>query len=225
MKPNHARRTTGGFSGWDALAVVVVVMVATFLLLPASRGCKAKAGRISCVNGLKQIGLAYRMWANDNSGQFPWVVEPSSTNGGTLSYAASTNVWRHFQIISNEINTPKVCVCPDDLARTKVQSWDAFTNNSHLSYFLGMDADETKPQTILSGDRNLSVSNTLLSGFVRLPTNAALEWTKKIHQRQGNLGLGDGSVQQINSGKALERQYQAASLSLTQAVLSFSLPQ
>lgn len=180
--------------------------------------------RIVCVSNLKQVGLAYRMWANDSGGQFPWAVAASATNAGTLSYAASTNVWRHFQAISNEVSTPKVFACPVDKTRTRVTTWDAFTNNSSLSYFLGMDADETKPQTILSGDRNVSISNTLLTGFVRLSTNATLGWTKAVHQGQGNVGLADGSVVQV-TGPSLDRQYQAASMSLTQSVLQFSFPQ
>jgi prepilin-type processing-associated H-X9-DG protein len=225
MKPIHARRTTGGFSGWDALIVVGTVGLAIAVLPALLRPGRGKASRISCVSQLKQVGLAYRMWSNDNQERFPWSVAPSPTNTGTLPFATSTNVWLHFQAISNEVNTPRVFVCPDDKQRTRVAGWDAFTNNSHLSYFLGMDADETKPQTILTGDRNLSTSNTLLIGFVRLSANAALDWTKAIHQGQGNVGFADGSVSQINNSHALDRQFQAASISLTQAVLQFSFPQ
>lgn len=231
MKPIHARRTTGGFSGWDLLAVLVLVFLAIGLLLPASTGGKAKAGRISCVNGIKQIGLAYRMWANDNSSQLPWMVESSPSNsgtlssGGTLSYAASTNAWRHFQIISNEVNTPKVLVCPDDRSRTKVATWDVFANNNHLSYFVGLDASEVLPQTVLSGDRNLANSDRMLSGVVALPEKSHLSWTKAIHKKVGNIGLGDGSVQQLNNAAQLDRQFQAAFLAKTSSVYRLSFPQ
>lgn len=224
MKPNHARRTTGGFSGWDALVVVVTVGLFVTVMPALLTRPKVNSSRIGCVNNLKQIGLAYRMWSNDNGERFPWAVMPSSTNTGTLPLLTSTNVWRHFQIISNEINTPKVFVCRADSGRTWSDTWDSFTNNSRLSYFLGMDADETKPQTILSGDRNLAISNKLLTGFVRLATNAALGWTKEIHQGMGNVGLGDGSVQQMN-GQTIIKQYEYAASSHTQSVLQFSFPQ
>lgn len=207
--------------------MIVVVTVGLFIaVMPALlvRPGSRRSPRIACVSNLKQVGLAYRIWSNDNQERFPWSVAPSPTNTGTLPFATSTNVWLHFQAISNEVTTPRVFACPSDTARTRVMGWDAFTNNSHLSYFLGIDADETKPQTILTGDRNLSISNTLLTGFVRLATNTTLGWTKAIHQGQGNVGLADGSVQQMTES-SVNKQYQAASMSLTQAVLQFSFPQ
>lgn len=225
MKPIHARRTTGGFSGWDALAVALTVVLAIGFFLPRMTRAGRPSSRVNCIFHIKQLGLAYRMWANDNSGQFPWVVESSPTNGGTLSYAASTNIWRHFQIISNEVNTPKVFVCPEDRARTKVATWDAFTNNSHLSFFVGLDASEALPQTILTGDRNLAISNQLLLGVVMLSANDALSWTKEIHNAAGNVGLGDGSAQQVYNGSLLTKQFDAAFQSATSSVLRLSFPQ
>jgi prepilin-type processing-associated H-X9-DG protein len=226
MKPSHAKfsKPQRGFTITEALVILVVLVLLAGFVFPRPDGAKYKRGRINCVNNLKQVGLAYRMWSHDNQERFPWSVAPSPTNTGTLLFATSTNVWRHFQAISNEVNTPKVFVCPEDKQRTRVAGWDAFTNNSHLSYFLGMDADETKPQTILTGDRNVSISNSMLTGFVRLSTNTVLGWTKAIHQGQGNVGLADGSAMQMTES-LLNKQYQAASMSLTQSVLQFSFPQ
>ena len=224
MKPNHARPRTGGFSGWDALVVAVTVFLAIGFVLPKLTRAGRPSSRLSCANNLKQVGLAFRMWSNDNSERFPWIVGFSPTNSGTRSYAASTNVWRHFQIISNEVNTPKVFVCPEDRARTKVATWDVFTNNNHLSYFVGLDANEVLPQTILTGDRNLAISNRMLSGVVALPAGAALAWTKEMHETEGNVGLADGSAMQINNA-GLNRQFQAAFQQITGSVFRLSFPQ
>ncbi len=232
MKPNHARPRTGGFSGWDALVVAVTVFLAIGFLLPIlTRPRGTKSQRISCVNGLKQVGLAYRMWANDNTGQFPWVVDSSGKNAGplstpgTLSFANSTNVWRHFQIISNELNNPKVVACSSDDQRTKVVTWAGLTNNEYVSYFVGLDASEVVPQTILSGDRNIANSNRLLHGVVVVVEKSPLSWTQEIHNNQGNVVLGDGSVQQINNATQLGRQFQAAFLAATTSVMRISFPQ
>ena len=147
MKPIHARRTTGGFSGWDALIVVVTVGLAIAVGLPLlAKSGRRGSSRLNCASNLKQIGLAYRMWSNDNQERFPWNVALSSTNAGTLPFTTSTNVWRHFQAISNEVNSPKVFVCPEDKQRTRVVSWDAFTNNAHLSYFLGWTRMKRSPK-------------------------------------------------------------------------------
>jgi hypothetical protein len=74
-------------------------------------------------------------------------------------------VWDHYRAISNELNTPKVLACTSDGAKNKATSfingqpnWMA-NSRDFISYFVGTDADETKPQTILSGDRNIQRNN------------------------------------------------------------------
>jgi hypothetical protein len=53
--------------------------------------------RIECVNNLKQIGLAYRLWAEDNGGKFP--MEISVTNGGTMGLGEGRNTWINFLVM------------------------------------------------------------------------------------------------------------------------------
>jgi len=44
----------------------VVVAIFWVLLRPQSTGNKARPSRINCVNNLKQIGMSFRMWAEDH---------------------------------------------------------------------------------------------------------------------------------------------------------------
>lgn len=215
-----------GFTGWDLLVVVATILFAVvFLLVPRTTGCGAKASRINCVSNLKQIGLAFRLWSNDHDEIFPMNLSASGTKGGTLEFALTGEVWRHFQIISNEINSPKVLFCPDDKKRSKTAEWQSFTNNSHLSYFVGLDANEILPQTILSGDRNLTSATVKpLKGVLNLTTNDRVEWTKELHNLNGNVGLADGSAQQVTTS-SLNKQLTAAFLSTTQTVHRLALPE
>jgi prepilin-type processing-associated H-X9-DG protein len=176
---------------------------------------------MSCVNHLKQIGLALRMWSNDSDAKFPWDV--SLAYGGTKDFVATGQAWRHFQAISNELNSPKVLVCPNEKERTRVTEFAAL-NDSHLSYFVGLSADETKPQTILSGDRNLAADGKPLQGAVALSTNAVLGWASFNHMGYGNIALADGRVEQTTPD-TVNKQLQSAFLSTTQSVLRFAFPQ
>ena len=142
-----------------------------------------------------------------------------------MEFNLTGEVWRHFQIISNEVNIPKVLACNEDKKRSRTSDWSVFTNNSHLSYFVGLDADEINPQTILTGDRNV-ISPTVkpIKGVLNITAKDQVEWTKAIHNQAGNVGLGDGSAHQSTT-PTLNRQFQAAFNSTTQVVHRIALPE
>jgi len=89
--------------------------------LPARDGRPAYAPRINCANNLKQVGLAFRTWAIDNDGRFPMQV--SVTNGGTMELVSSGLVFPHFQVMSNELSTPKILFCRADTQRTNANNF------------------------------------------------------------------------------------------------------
>jgi len=190
ISPTHQPR---GFTIWDLLIILVTLAVVVGLFLPASAR-SGKSPRISCVSRLKQIGLAFRMWSNDNGEKFPMAVP--SAKGGSQESIASGAVFQHYLAVSNELNSPKVLACPSDKQRKPTTSFSDFSNRN-LSYFIGLDAVETNPQLILSGDRNISTNSRILSGILTLDTNNPVTWTKDMHNRSGNVGLADGSAQQV----------------------------
>lgn len=181
----------------ELLVVMVVVGVLALVMMnmPAPRAM-TRALRIQCVVNLKQIGLAYRIWAEDNGTNYPMAV--SETNGGTMGFVTGANAFRHYQAMSNELSTPRILICPsDDDSR-----WDNVTtnwihlSNSNISYFVGVDAVETNATMILSGDRNITNGMAERNGLLPLTTNTFAGWTSDMHKRVGNVLLADGSVQQ-----------------------------
>jgi hypothetical protein len=147
---------------------------------------------------LKAVGLAFRMWSNDHGEKFPWAV--SITNGGTMEFAAAPEAFRHYLAISNELVSPKILKCEKDETRTKATSWDQLTNDArHISYFVGLDADETKPQSILSGDRNITTNGVRAVGAVSITMSMSVGWSRELHGAYCNLALGDGSAHQWSS--------------------------
>ncbi len=64
----------------EVLLIITVLLVLASLALPFRARAKAKSPRINCLNNLKQIGIAYRLWANDNGDSFP--SQQSIWNGG-----------------------------------------------------------------------------------------------------------------------------------------------
>ena len=161
-----------------------------------------RSGRqpINCIDNLKQIGLAFRIWEGDNGDNYPMKI--SVTNGGAMELAVAGNVSAIFRVMSNELSTPKVLVCPQDTARHYANNFTTDFNNQKISYFVGLDAEDKYPQMIIAGDDNLAINGVRArSGILNLVTNASVGWTKerigKFHGL-GNIGLSDGSVQTVD---------------------------
>jgi type II secretory pathway pseudopilin PulG len=221
MKPRSPRRKVSAVTLLEVLVLVAVMALIAGILLPALQSESVKAPRISCVNNLKNVGLAYRIFTTDNGGQRPWQL--SGTNGTKDTLADPGSAWRHFQFISNELSSSRILVCPSDKERRVATDFSGF-GPENLSYFLGLEGDENIPESILGGDRNLTTNGADVGpGLLLLGTNQNAGFSKKIHKYAGNVLLGDGSVQQTTSGRFQEAVV-AAAVTSTNAVNRLLIP-
>jgi prepilin-type N-terminal cleavage/methylation domain-containing protein len=188
----------------ELLVVISIIGVLAAFLLPSLASTQSKAKRTQCVNNVKQIALALRMWANEHGDKFPWQVTQSE--GGSMQDVPELDWAMHFRVCSEELGTPKVLVCPADASKQPLTTrWEDLDGAMNISYFVGKSADETKPLTLLTGDANLEVANAndiSSSQFTwtdAVGTSIMVQFEIKVHGDSGNIALSDGSVQSVTS--------------------------
>lgn len=205
-----------GFSQLDLLLIVLALAGIALVILPRLARSRISASKTSCVSHLKQVGLSFRIWASDNNDNYPQQI--AVTNGGAMEWAEQGSAYHIFLAVSNELNTPKILICPEENNRQRRAANTfgfiptigstapviPFTATNSLSYFAGLDADESLPNTILSGDDHLQVGKIKPApGLLLLATNTPAAWAKGRHKSGGNSGgnlvMGDGSVNQVLS--------------------------
>jgi prepilin-type N-terminal cleavage/methylation domain-containing protein/prepilin-type processing-associated H-X9-DG protein len=184
------KKNKKAFTLIELLVVIAIIAILAAMLLPALAAAKKKALKIQCVNNLKQVGLAFRLWEGDNGDKYPMAVNVASggasenvQHGATAS--ANLNPGMEFMVMSNELSTPKICYCPSDNYRPVASQFN-FTNGvggfiygtapatgvaatktasgagkgGGASYFVNGDATETDPQMIMAGDENIGTAPT-----------------------------------------------------------------
>ncbi len=215
-----------GFTLIELMVVIAALVILWGLFMPSITKGKTPAKRIACVSHLKQVGLAFRIWSGEHNDLFPMSV--SVTNGGVMELAATGNVTAVFQVMSNELSTPKILFCPTDKLRQQAAVFaSAQPSNTNISYFINLDAVDTNPSMFLSGDDNLLIGGQphdqlsglpATSGVLPLTTNSLIAWSKARHEKQGNVALADGSVQQLSTSN-LRRAWETSGVEANRLVM------
>ena len=191
------------FTLMEMLCVMAIIMILVALLLPALNQATGRARRIQCLDHLHQAGIAFQSFAHDHDSKFPMQV-PANSGGSAEFLQAAFRVsgpfyfsYKHFQALGGELGTPKVVICPAD-DRSAAANFN-FLSNSNLSYFIGANADQAKPNSILAGDRNLTNDFSGVVSIVRLGPGLPVRWTRELHHFKGNLLFADGRTEEVNS--------------------------
>jgi len=180
----------------EVLVAMIALAVIAVLVLPILIGrTDHPSARIQCASNLKQIGIAFRVWEGDNGDHYP--MQGFTNQLGIVEFPNASNMFRYFQVMSNELIDPRVIICPADSRRAATNF--KVLSNTGLSYFIDLDVvNESNRNMLLAGDRNLAVDGVAVkAGVLTLITTNQIGWSGTIHKEGGNVLMADGSVQMV----------------------------
>ena len=97
MKPWNPSRAarTGAFTLIELLVVIAIIAILAAILLPTLARAKAQANSTACKNHLHQMGMAMRMYVDENESKYPYYLGPSGPSYGdaTFTYGFGSVYW------------------------------------------------------------------------------------------------------------------------------------
>lgn len=173
MKPKD-----NAFTLVELFVVIAIIGVLAALMLPALASAKSKDAKITCINNLKQVALAFRLWEGNNNDRYPMQV--SYASGGVSEYLAHSSgtatptapyggycPGMAYMVLSNELAAAKVLYCPADNIHSH-----AATNFSYYDV-LGIPNTPTFPGAHLTQIGENGTTFSKISYFINSDGNEA----------------------------------------------------
>jgi prepilin-type N-terminal cleavage/methylation domain-containing protein/prepilin-type processing-associated H-X9-DG protein len=194
-----------GFTLIELLVVIAIIAILASMLLPALSGAKESARRISCVNDMRQLGLAEQLFADDSEGKFTPRQAPYWPER-LLTYYVNSNLLH----------------CPSDVAAHQrsyiINGWNDYfaeTLGTNFDAYMTYQVAEGMPEsgirqpseTILFGELEAGNNNRHMDYYQNNDYQVIDQNRHGMKTARGgggaNFGFADSSVRYLKFGQSL----------------------
>ena len=224
-RPSQGRpksRPLFAFSLIELLVVIAIIGILAAMLLPALQRSKENARRVQCLSNLRQIGVAFLLFADENDETFPWTSNWDNYGGAAGQSDTYGGLTKPEQRPLNRyLGNPRVFRCPSDRGDSLVPEFRTAWEMSGTSYrtqwgghsfrihrVTGDLGDRSKkPLTLATLSRG--PSNKILAGEVpfhgnRLSSDQQSVWHNYKGGRGYTMLFGDGHSEFYRFPKEME---------------------
>lgn len=125
-----------GFTLIELLVVIAVIAILAAILIPVLFSAREKARQIACASDLRQLDMAFALYAQDNDDILPGATDGGRGGQGVLGGWIDNVLWDTVNpkfdptlgSIYPYVRNPQVYVCPDDSIGSR--SGDSYAMNS-----------------------------------------------------------------------------------------------
>ena len=116
----------------ELLVVIAIIAILAGLLLPALGRAKDSGRKTACLNNLRQVNLAIRLYADENNDVLPVLPQPNPYPNGAGAYYKEL-VKRYLSLTGPPSPEQKVFICPGDrkIFRDRVHAFTSYTFNGY----------------------------------------------------------------------------------------------